>query len=319
MHQKRDLDEVVITAPAFTMTAAPHWAALDKGFFREEGLDVTLEYTLGQAAKWGGDLFPGKTVFHAPGGGIVFIAFRGGRDDVVNVIATQDKAPHVLVARPEITSIAELKGKRIIAGVRGASYIDARYTLRHFGLDPDKDIGAWVASEDKPPDTERSRIECLKSGEVDAVCSGAPHWYMAVKMGFRRLPSARDLASWAMGGLATTKKVVAERPDVVKRMIRALIKGTEFVRLNKEETLDIVGRNCLYVDRDTISGCYDAIRDQYYVTAEEALYEKAAEVFSKEFGLPRRPIETYYDLRFVKEALTELRLAEPRLSQSRPL
>ena len=311
MNKSQGMDEITIIAPAFTMTAAPHWTALDKGFFQEEGIKVNLRYNFGHAFKWQGDI-PGEIVFDAPGGGAAFIGRMEGRE-MINIIATQDKAPHVMIARPEIKSVGDLKGKRIMAGVRGPSFIDARFVLRQYGLDPEKDIAAWVASEDKPPDTERSRIESLRAGDVDAVCSGAPHWYMAVKMGFTRLPSARDFASWPMGGLATQKKVVKEHPDIIKRVVRALIKGTEFVRLNREETLDIIARNCIYVDRDTISGCYDEIRDQYYVTTDEVLYQKAVEVFSREYGIAPLPIETYYDLTFVREALIELRLAQVRV------
>lgn len=312
MKSSRDLDGITITAPAFTMHAAPHWVAFDKGFFMEEGLNVDIEYKLAQPRKWVGEELCGEIVFEAPGGSAPFVAAREGRE-TINVVSVQDKAGHVFVARPEIKSIADLKGKRIIAGTSGASYVDACYTLRHFGLDPDKDIKEWVPSADKPPDTERARIDSLANGEIDAVCSGPPHWYMAVKMGFHRLPSARDIASWAMGGLATTRKVITERPDVVKRVVRALIKGSEFARMNKEETLSIISRHTIYVDRDTLSGCYDEIHNDWYVTADEELYRKTIDIYSREYKLSPRPIEAYYELRFVREALEELRLSRARL------
>ncbi len=312
MNQHGGMDEITITAPAYTFSAAPHWVACDKGFFREEGIHVSIEYFLGSRIRRPSDMFPDSIVFEAPGGSAPFAALRDGRE-MINIISTQDRAPHVLVGRPEIKSIPDLKGKKIMAGAKGASYVDACFVLRHFGLDPDKDIAAWVPSEEKPPDTERTRIESLKTGEVDAICSGAPHWYIAVKMGFRRLPSARDFGRWVDDGLCTTRKVITENPDIVKRVARALIKGCEFIRMNKEETLDVVSKHCIYVDRDTLSGCYDEIRNQFYVTADEELYRKKIDVYTREYKLSPGPIEKYYELRFVREALEELRLSGPRV------
>ncbi len=46
--QQQKLDQVTIVAPAFTMSAVPHWVAFDKGFFREERLDISMEYFLGE-------------------------------------------------------------------------------------------------------------------------------------------------------------------------------------------------------------------------------------------------------------------------------
>jgi NMT1/THI5 like len=64
-------EKVAIYGPAFPMNLTPLWVAHDKGFFREEGLDVTLEAVLGipvaehprhQCRK------EGKVVFSSPGG-----------------------------------------------------------------------------------------------------------------------------------------------------------------------------------------------------------------------------------------------------------
>ena len=63
MNQGRGMDEITITAPAFTLSAAPHWVASDKGFFREEGLNVTIEYVLGHTSRWLLDMFPGRILF----------------------------------------------------------------------------------------------------------------------------------------------------------------------------------------------------------------------------------------------------------------
>lgn len=314
-----DLTKVMITAPAYTFTAIPHWVALDKGFFREEGLDVSMDFVPGMPKDvWDKDRFPmyeGRVLFHAPGTASPFSAARQGRVEV-NVICTQDRAPHVLVARSDIKDVTDLRSKRIMAGTEGASYIDAKIALKHFGVDPDKEI-TWVPSEDVPPDTERSRVIALEKGEVDAICSGPPHWYIAEKKGFRRLTSARDIERRIAGGVTTTPRVIEERPEVVKAMVRGLIRGTEFARLNREETVDTILRHVTYVDRDTAAGCYDVLRDQWIVPLDDEPYIRHVDLYHKEYNVKEpRPWQSYFDHRFVREAMAEMQLVRPKPERS---
>ncbi|MBI2985161.1 MAG: ABC transporter substrate-binding protein [Deltaproteobacteria bacterium] len=303
------LQEIVMTAPAFTMNVCAHWVAMDKGFFQEEGIKVNFVFTdipFHMSTGWE-TKFPNQPVFQAPGGSPPFNTHREGKTQLTNVISIQDHPGHHLLSRPGITEGAGLKGKKLIASLRGASYIDARIALRHYGVDPDKDV-VWTASEEVPPDTERSRIDALARGEVDGVSAGPPHWVMAIKMGCTKLISARDLVQWPDDGLVTTRDVIEKHPDVCKAVVRALMRGTEFVRMNKEETLDVFLRHNTFVDRDTAAACYDVIHNDWCVCTDMSLYRKKIEYYCKEYGLEPKPFDSYYEMRFVREALEELKL-----------
>ncbi len=89
-------EKVVIYGPAYPMNLTPLWVAHDKGFFREEGLDVTLEAVLGipdaqhPRHKW---RKVGKVVFASPGGSPMFRSVRerrGPEDSDINVISIAD-------------------------------------------------------------------------------------------------------------------------------------------------------------------------------------------------------------------------------------
>lgn len=311
------MTDITLISPAFTMTVAPHWVAIDKGFFREEGLIVSCDYILDKKTDniWVHSEYKDRIVFMAPGGSRPFYAAKSGWQEI-SVICTQDRPAHVLIARPEIKTIADLKGKRIIAGFLRPSQMDARVVLKRYGLDPEKDV-TWINSTAQPPDTERRRVEALSKGEADAMASGPPHWAMGVKMGLRRLPSARDFEIRPEDGLSTSPRIIKERPDVVKGVVRALIRGTEFVRLNKEETLDILQRHIIYADRDTLSYCYDSIHQQFYVISDEEPYEDMARLYEELYGLDHKPLVNYFNFTFVREALEELRLfRKPSKSQN---
>ena len=112
-------EKVVIYGPAFPMNLTPLWVAHDKGFFREEGLDVTLEGVLGipdaqhPRHQWRKE---GRVVFASPGGSPMFRSVRekrGPEDSDINVISIADCTAHVFVAQPHIEDPSQLKGKRL--------------------------------------------------------------------------------------------------------------------------------------------------------------------------------------------------------------
>lgn len=306
------MDEILIVAPSpsFTMILAPHWVAMDKGFFKEEELQVSCKYVSRKNADniWASPEYKDRLVFWMPGGHRPFHAAKDGWQEI-NIICTQDRPYHIFIARPEIKTIADLKGKRIIAALQGTSYLDTIVVLKHFGLDP-KNNFIWLEPS-AMPGNEVKRLEAIKRGEADAMATEPPNWTIGLKMGLRRLPSARDFKVRPSVGLSTSPRIIKERPDVVKRVVRALVKGTEFARLNKEETLDIVQRHIPYADRDTLSSCYSSIHRDWYVVEEEGPYRAMAELYEANYGLKHQPLESYINLSFVKEALEELRLFRP--------
>ena len=109
-------EKVVIYGPAFPMNLTPLWVAHDKGFFREEGLDVTLEAVLGipdaqhPRHQWRKE---GKIVFASPGGSPMFRSVRekrGPEDSDINVISIANYTAHIFVAQPHIEDPSQLKG-----------------------------------------------------------------------------------------------------------------------------------------------------------------------------------------------------------------
>ena len=304
-------EKVVITGPAFPLNLIPLWVAYDKRFFQEEGLDVDLVSVLGvpdsqhPRHQWRRE---GKLVFHSPGGSPMFRSVRENRapdDAEVNVVSIANRTAHVFVARDNIDSPAQLKGKRLGADQKGGSSIDARIVLRHFGLDPDRDI-TWVDSRGQPPDTERYRLKLFEQGELDAVCCDPPHWNMAVRLGGYRLTSSRDLFTLPEAGLSTTPVVIQEHPELVLAMVRATLRGAEFARLYKQETIDCILRHNTHITRELADIAWDEDHNDWGPLLDRQAYQRKVDIYTREWGLPEHPVETYYDFHFLKQALEEL-------------
>ena len=98
------------------------------------------------------------------------------------VVATVSTAPnHTLVARREIRSIKDLKGKKIgVSGFKGMTDVATRLALKKYGVNPDDTKILAVRSTP-------ARLAALKGGGIDATFLSLPYNKMALKLGFREL------------------------------------------------------------------------------------------------------------------------------------
>jgi len=176
------------------------WVAHDKGFFKEED-GRRLETGPGHSRQptparhqWRKD---GAIIFQSPGGSPPFRSVLEKRDHIdgeVNVVSIANRTAHVFVAKPYVKDVPDLKGKKIAGDLKGGSSMDAKMVMRHFGVDPEKDV-TWIDKPRQAANTERFRLALFEKGEVDAVCCDPPHWNIAVQMGGHALQSCRDLFS----------------------------------------------------------------------------------------------------------------------------
>ena len=103
--------------------------------------------------------------------------------------------------------------------------------FKHFGVDAEKEIKVVALGP------AAARLSALKEGVVEAVVISPPGDEEARKLGFNVLARAHELFSFPFVGLGTHTRKIKERPDEVKRTIKALIKANRFIRQNREGTI----------------------------------------------------------------------------------
>jgi NitT/TauT family transport system substrate-binding protein len=227
--------------------------AQKKGFLREEGVDAEIVRIRPQAAVPA--LANNEIDYYAGVGPVVTAAIAGV--SVRLVAAFVPTFPIMLIARPEFKSVMELKGKAIGIGVIGSSpHIVTRLILKHFGLDPDKDV------KSVPGGSADSRLAALQQGLIAAGTVPPPFDYYAKKLGFITLARAQDLLTYPEGGLSTTTKQIAERPDEVKRVIKAGIKANRYIRTEREGTIQFL-MVWQKIDRDVVAATYESVANAY--------------------------------------------------------
>jgi NitT/TauT family transport system substrate-binding protein len=221
-------DKIRISVTNFNMSFLPSGLAVKRGFFKEEGIEAEVIRMNANVAITA--LASGDTDYTMIFGSVVRAAMRGLPVKVVASLI--DGSTHALIARPEFKSARDLKGKTLGIQAYGATdQVAAMMMFKHFGIDPEKEIKVVALGP------AAARLSALREGVVEVAVISPPADEEARKMGFNILARAYELFSFPFVGLGTHTRKIKERPDEVKRTIRALIKANRFIRQNREGTI----------------------------------------------------------------------------------
>ena len=224
-------DKIRIGVPELNAQFAPLALAEKGGFFREDGLQgevIRINPTVALAALVSGELDYWTVI-----GNTVAAAIQGAP---LRVLACYvPGSPSALIARPEFKSVPELRGKAIGLNTSGGALESiGRLVFKHFGVDPDKEIKFL------PLGTNERRFSAMKQGLTAATMGSPPLDFLGKKMGFVVLTRAHELFSYPTSGVVASVKKIKEKPDEVKRVIKAGIKANRFIRQNRESTIQLM-------------------------------------------------------------------------------
>jgi NitT/TauT family transport system substrate-binding protein len=204
--------------------------AQKRGFLKEEGIEAEIVTISGPVANIA--LASGEIDYFTGFGSAMRAMIQGQLP--ARIVVCYRPLPHfVVVARPEIKSIKDLKGKTFGSSPGGGPDLVARLIIKHFGMDPDKDIKFTRSTND-------IALARMKQGLMDATVLPVPRDYQAIKMGFRVLARAEDLFTYPISGLVAHTKKIKEKPDEIKRVIRAGINANRYMRANRDGTIPIL-------------------------------------------------------------------------------
>jgi len=106
--------------------------------------------------------------------------------------------------------------------------------LRKYGMNPEKDVTFLQIGGSS------SRYTALESGSIQAAMLVPPFNNFAKKRGFNQLMSFNDIMSIPLGGLSVHTQKMKEKPDEIVRMIKAVLKATDYIRNRKSEILSFI-------------------------------------------------------------------------------
>jgi NitT/TauT family transport system substrate-binding protein len=211
---------------------APLYVAVEKGYFREAGIEVTFDYQFETDAV--GLVGANELQFAVVSGEQVLLARAQGLP-LVYVMAWYQDYPVGLVAKTEtgMKALSDLKGKKIaLPGPYGANYIGLRALLSAAGLQE---------SDVTLDSVGYTQVEALVSGRDDIAviyAANEPVQLRAQGIGVDELRVA-DFVQLASNGLITNEKTRAENPDLVQRMVNVMLRGLSDTLANPDEAFEI--------------------------------------------------------------------------------
>ena len=242
-------NKIRIGFPDFTAQFGSLPLAQKKGFFQEEDLQaelIRINATVGIAALANGeiDYYPGI----GPG---VAAALQGVPLKVVACYVPS--APFALIARPEFKSVPELRGKSIGLNTFGGNIeVVARLIFKHFGMDADKEIKFLALG------TNERRFAAMNQGLAAATLGTPPLDFFGKKFGFVVLTRTHELFSYPASGVLASAKKIKERPDEVKRVIKAGIKFNRYFRQNRDGSIQALAE-WIKIDKQTATATYESV------------------------------------------------------------
>ena len=219
------------------------YTALHRGFFRDEGIDLEIVYmpaNLASTAVLNGDIdFNGAVT------GTIGAAVRGQPMKVL--MFTVAKPLLFLMSRKDIKDPKQLKGKKIAGSSPGGSAtLIADKVLKHFGLEPGRDVSLLPMGG-----SAASRYAVLETNVVDASFLSVPENIIALEKGYNELVFAGDVVEFPQNGFGTSEKKIRDNPDEVYRMVRATLRGLQFVwdKDNQEAITNVLMKQWRVNDR----------------------------------------------------------------------
>ena len=228
-------EKIVITYPSRSIASIDLYIAQERGFFRQEGLQADLVQVRGNIAVTA--ILSGDT--HAINNvGTIIRAME--RSDIPAKVVSQSLKKNLfwLVAKPEVKSIGDLKGK--VFGTTtfgGAQHLAAARLFQKAGLDPDKDITVVIGG-DVP-----AQLQSLISGVIQVAALSPPTVIVARdKFKLKVLGSTIDDLPNLQNGLAVSEKLLREKRDLVKRILRARAKGNRYFFENERGSSEVLAK-----------------------------------------------------------------------------
>ena len=235
------LAKVTLNEVAHSIFYAPQYVAIEEGYFKDEGLDMTLITGFG-ADKTMTAVISGEADIGFMGAEASIYAYQeGATDPVVNFAQLTQRAGNFLVAREEMPDFKweDLKGRKVLGGRKGGMpEMVFEYILKQNGLDPQKDLsidqsidfGSTAGAFKGSPD------------DYDYTVEFEPHATLLENEGAGYVVSSLGIESGYVPYTAycAKKSYIKNHPEIIQSFTNAIQKGINYVNTHTPEEIATV-------------------------------------------------------------------------------
>ena len=302
--QSAKLENVRVSFASFGVIYYPHFIAKELAFYQDEGLNIEIIAMPGGLATQA--LVAGDLHFSTSSGSSLNASLRGIRLKVVYV--NLDRPLYRLWSwRDEIRRVVDLRGKGIGVASRGDTMEGAaNLLLRKHGMDPVREV-TWIALG------TGGRLTSLLTRNVDSVVLGFSdsHLLQTRNHPVHEVANIGKEIKMLYTGLATAEELLVKRPELLRRFLRATVKGREYLKRYKNQSLAL-GKKYDRAPDDVRNADYDATMEMMTADGTEDLETQKSDIDigRRALGIQKEvaPSEVF-DFRLVREVYKELREA----------
>ena len=237
------LKKVRLASSSTNVSFLALYTAVHRGFFKDEGIDLEIIFMPANLASTA--VLNGDVDYNGAVTGTIGAAVQGRPMKVL--LFTVSKPLLFLIGQKNIKDVKQLRGKKIAGSSPGGSAtLLANQALKQIGLEPGKDVSVLQMSGNAA-----SRYAVLESGVVEASLLSVPENIIALEKGYNELLFLGDVVEFPQNGFGTSEKRIRESPDEVYRMVRATLRGLQFVwdKNNQEAVTSILMKQWKVNDR----------------------------------------------------------------------
>jgi len=240
--------------PSFNVTGLPLYAAVDRGYFREHGIDLRILKVQGSHTV--ATLLTGDIQFAVIGTTAITARYSGAPLKVV--ASTLARPFQWLYVRPETEQLDQLKGATVATTLFGgaSSFFLIKVLKENFNWrDPEREM-RWLSSP--------TPLLTLLNRSASAAMLTGEEKQPADRNGMRMLLDVGKYIQAAYGGIVVTENTLKNRGALVERFMWGLIKGLRFIQdpRTKDETVKILGK-WLKTDRYNSQSLYDMAKESW--------------------------------------------------------
>lgn len=293
---------IKVGLPGLSIGYGPWYVAQDKGFFEQNGIEASFAFLADNTLAAG--LLSNGIQATPLTGSITSACLAGYKVKSVGLLVS--KLPWMVIAGNSITSLAQLKGKKIITSPpKAAPNVLLNFLLADAGLDPEKDVEhIYIGSV-------AARQQLMLAGRADAILDD-------VKSGFQleqqiktvhTVVASSEMPDQVGTGIGVSDDLIANDPDLVKRMLRALVQADAFIRRHPDEAAAALAKD-LKVPPAISRKAIDALVADFSssLVPTPAVYANEAALRSRSEGKTVTPaaIEATWDTHLAAEVEAEM-------------
>ena len=236
---------------------APLWLAKETKLFEKRGLDVLLVGMGTGSISLRALIAKEVDIASLAGAGLVQAALQGA--DTVIIASAINGFVFKVFAAPEITTLAQMKGKKLGVSRYGAtSDFAIRLALKKWGLNPERDVN--ILQVGAPQDVTRA----LQAKLLDVGVLSGTGSLLARKSGFRELADLAELGlDYPMAPIGTTRSFLQKNEPIAKEFMLAYIEAIHDFKKNKESALAVLKKYSRTDDREILEDSYNNYRNKY--------------------------------------------------------